>query len=479
MVKNYDIIIIGNGIIGYSVAYALAQEDYNLKIAVIGKKSREGGATVAAGAMINCFAELSSHSLKSEAGIEKFEICRRALDIWPGWVDSINEHLKLPGQIKTNNGTFVIHNSRSGKLDTIHYNAIHDALRAYGEDFERVSPSDIPGLDPVDDSRALEALYLPNEGYLNPSSILDGFEQIFQQCKNIDLIDELAITVKNISNKFDVLLSNDETLCSEKFIIAAGSYSQKIIDQFPDIASGIPRIYAGVGYSLIAEGNSLNKIKNIIRTPNRSGSCGLHVLPHGTDDIYIGASNNVYTNPETMVNIGLAHFLLECTMEQIDQSLYKSKIKKWQVGNRPVSMDGFPLIGETSVPGLFLISGTYRDGFHQSPYIATHIAKLVTGQNGIITHEIFNPERKLIKQFTKEESIELGIEHYMSGAYERAMNLPKAGWDPLLRSMIRHRLHGLYSSLETEYGLAPDMILMFEFAEDRGKLISDIKKYLD
>jgi hypothetical protein len=116
----------------------------------------------------------------------------------------------------------------------------------------------------------------------------------------------------------------------------------------------------------------------------------------------------------------MIHFLLECALEQIDQDLYKSKIITWQVGNRPASLDTYPLIGETPISGLWLVSGTYRDGFHMSPLLGEHIAKQVLGKPDLIKHNIFSPQRNLLKTLTKEESIEEAVEHYISLDFECA-----------------------------------------------------------
>ena len=64
------------------------------------------------------------------------------------------------------------------------------------------------------------------------------------------------------------------------------------------------------------------------------------------------------------------HFRLDCVMEEINPNLYRSTPVWMRTGNRPVSADGFPLIGQTSWHGLFILSGTYRDGFHQSLVLA-------------------------------------------------------------------------------------------------------------
>jgi glycine/D-amino acid oxidase-like deaminating enzyme len=55
---NYDFAIIGNGILGSTLAWKLSEELPNSKIILIGPKDRFGSASIASGAMINVFAEL-------------------------------------------------------------------------------------------------------------------------------------------------------------------------------------------------------------------------------------------------------------------------------------------------------------------------------------------------------------------------------------------------------------------------------------
>src|SRR5215510_14619686 len=110
----YDVVIVGNGILGTATALELIRAD-DLKVAVVGPVARRGAASTAAGAMLGCFAELNHRSLGSAPGKEKLDLSIRALDEWPVWLDKLNSELPAERQLAARNGTYVILNSRGGR----------------------------------------------------------------------------------------------------------------------------------------------------------------------------------------------------------------------------------------------------------------------------------------------------------------------------------------------------------------------------
>ncbi|MGN6669912.1 MAG: NAD(P)/FAD-dependent oxidoreductase, partial [Candidatus Nucleicultricaceae bacterium] len=323
---TYDVAIIGNGILGLSTAFSLFRLDPTLKIAIVAPTHREGSASVAAGAMLNAYAELTSTSLKSKAGQEKFENALKASKKWDSWIQSINDFLPESEKLTIQDGTFVILNAKSGILDSENFNAILNTLKQHQETYEEVDPQSIPGLNPVEDCRPLRSLYLPNEGCINSGRVINALEGILQKHCNVTFINQKALSF-NVTNHAVVSLATDQgdTISARHFVIAAGSYSQKLIDTLPQISRNIPRLLSGMGCSLVVSQDPKHNVRHVIRTPNRSGACGLHVTPQG-QDLYIGATNNVYEEPRSNHKIGFTHFLLECALEQINQNLHSADL---------------------------------------------------------------------------------------------------------------------------------------------------------
>lgn len=476
---RYDIIIIGNGILGLSTAYQLLKKDPTIKLAIIGPQGRPGSATLAAGAMLNAYAELTNVSLLSYEGRLKFEMARKSSKLWPDWIREINDALKNKGKVELKLGTYVINNSLSGQLECENYEIILNTLKEYGEEFEEIGSKDIPGLSALEGCRPIRNLYIPQEGFIDSNSLIKALHSILSDKQNVTILDDEAIKINYEKGKITGVNTKKRGIVfSNNVLLAAGAFSQKLIDTIPEIKKFIPPIFAGVGISLLLRQNQDDPIRHVIRTPNRSGACGLHVLPRrDKKTLYIGASNNVYVHPSQQITAGISHFLLQCAIEQINQNFYKNEVINWHIGNRPASLDTFPLLGPTSIKGLWLLTGTYRDGLHQSPLLADELSNMILGIPSSL-NEAFLPERAPIKTRTVQQSIEEYITHYVAASYEHGAPPPRFAQEKGYIAALRNKAECWYDALQTDYGLAPDMVFMFDFTHNQEELFPHLRDYL-
>src|SRR4051794_8379919 len=103
--RTFDVVIVGNGILALSTAYALSQLDSKLVIAIVGPSSRHGGATAAAGAMLGCFGEVTKSTYQSEYTLKKLELSYKAKLMWNDWIMSVNDSSSLIEKNEIKNGT--------------------------------------------------------------------------------------------------------------------------------------------------------------------------------------------------------------------------------------------------------------------------------------------------------------------------------------------------------------------------------------
>jgi glycine/D-amino acid oxidase-like deaminating enzyme len=462
----YDVIIVGNGVIGYSIAYELAKRSGDLRIGVFGPAHRSGAASAAAGAMLNTFGEITRHTLNSVPGQAKFDLTRKALDRWPSWLAELKEASGDPDLDRTYTmGTTVILNTKCGMLDNLNFAALEAALAKFDEPHEYIDPQDVVGLLPRPDGRPLRALHLSREGAIDARAWLRGLEAA-TRATGVTSVDAQVTEIRTEAGRSTgVTLADGTTVDAGTVVLAAGAFSGPLTRVFEP--GTVPAMYAGRGIAFMTRRTDEPGFRNVVRTPTRAGNCGLHMVPFGDGREYYGATNIPTDEPKTLGDLGMSEFLLRVAREQLDQRLYFADVE-WKIGNRPMSIDGFPMIGRTSIDGLLVATGTYRDGFHCSPVIARLVVDDLLGAGTLadaLPH--FRPERAPIQTMTPEEAVQELIATAVAGAYEDSAILPgyHIGVEPF-DAHYERAMDRFYAVLDTPVALLPEILLSLIFEPD-------------
>jgi hypothetical protein len=179
--------------------------------------------------------------------------------------------------------------------------------------------------------------------------------------------------------------------------------------------------------------------------------------------MFVGATNFISPVPEYYPRMTSLHGLLRAAMEQINRKFYKAQVLKYVVGHRPTSADVFPLMGETSIKGLWVLTGTKREGIHMSPLLGQWIAREILGRPSLFANR-FAPERNLLHTMTKEEGIRLAVKHLKSAALQHELRLPKANWDDMIDDTLRRKVEAVYDKRGIkEFGIPPELLDMYEY----------------
>jgi len=423
------ILVIGNGILGLMSAYEIKQRSPKVEVIVIGKKNRLGGATTAAAAMLNSFAEIEPTSLKSVPSRNHFGVSRQATVEWDIFNKKIFKDLDIPKPLRREliksykKGTFIINNNASDSFDDKVFTSIKSALDQYHETYDLVEPSEIPNYFPQERYRANKAIFIPNEGWLNPNLLLQILEHKLKKL-GVVFIDEECVNIVYNSKKVEFIkLSNQDVLRGDKYLVANGSGFTRLFKQskaqlyFQPVFSGV-----GVSIQIRASGRSHS---HCVRTVNRGGACGIYTVPYvsgesdaGSQDIIIGASNFISEVQKFRGRLISIKHLLDAAINEINQNFYNAELVKINVGNRPTTVDGYMLFGKTLISNLFVITGTRRDGFHLAPTLAKNITKQIFGENIDARLKVFHPNRNIIRDLTFKDGVEINTSHLISEQYQ-------------------------------------------------------------
>jgi glycine oxidase len=450
-----DVVIVGNGALGLFLADELMDRGVG-SVVVVGPSHRDAGASRAAGAMLGCFGEVTGETLATDASRTRFELGIRVHDRWPGVLRRLEEYSSTGFPLQVATETHVVLNAIGAELDTVNFEAMIKALDEYDKPWSEIDPKDIPGFKPRTDARALRAIHLPTEGAVDARGVLAALEARLAAI-GVTLLDQ---TVSRLVGDEDAVtgveLDDGHIIEAGSVVVAIGVRSEALVRTLARDIELVP-MFAGLGFAMVARRVGGESFRSVVRTPNRGFACGLHVVPAGPGHEYIGATNRLVDDISSVTWIADVRYLCQYAMQQLDEQIARHEVVRWLSGNRPITLDGFPTIGWLPMSGLYFMSGTYRDGFHLAPLLATHVANELQGEPGTID-PMFNPVRRPIETRTIEGSIENYVLHNMAAWFETGAEAAPQMTTTQLAAYYRARGREAYQKLGTDYALGPDIL---------------------
>lgn len=466
-----DVIVVGNGALGCSVAYELAKSDGSLDVTLVGPSSRHHGGTATAGAMITAWAELSLGQLEDPALRVRAEMAMGALETWDELCSELSEY--TDARIGVDWGTYVIANVLSSPHEQATLEYIVEAMRERGVRHRDVDPSEVPGFKPMPEGRATRVVWLP-DGRIDARTLLSAYDRALD-ARGVARIDDEAVRLE-VGPRGDgdkrVALSDGRVLTAKHVVLANGSFAQKLVDQVPSLRAEVPPLLWGVGWAFDlwnapqannyggADG-SLDTADAVIRTLDRGGACGVHLIPQGDHRFYLGASSDVWTVPESGPRVQALQILTRSMVQEVHKDLYWCDARVRGPGIRPTTADCFPLLGESHVPGVWFANGTKRDGLTCAPYIGANLARaMLTGEHGLPA--LFRPSRNLISYKTQNEAIEDTVAAHFGMEVQEGLRLPPYG-EARYRKAKRDRFAAAYDKRGIEgFGIHPEVMHLYE-----------------
>lgn len=387
-----DVVVIGTGVLG--MAIALHAADQGLSTALVGPGPyTDEAASPAAGAMLGVLGE---HVASATSILDRAELqFRRDADqLWPDFAAGLTEATGT--LVSVQRGTVIIAN-----LDNHADHANLDAIRATAHQLDQpvadVDPRDVVGLHPAPRYLPTAALYLPEEGWVDTTTLLPALQQA---CENHPDIHRRQCHATNVQVQAGtdesvrgVELDDGSTQHARHVVLAAGAATGQLLAGLPHLGT-LPALRTGKGVSMTLGVEEARQPPYVIRTPNRDFSCGYHLVPRRSGGLYVGATNRIGDTPGAggSATAGELANLLHGLLHQLRVDLRNAPVVNYLSGRRPASADGYPLIGPTELPGLHLATGTYRNGILMAPAVAHLTVAALTGSSP----DIVNPFSPII-----------------------------------------------------------------------------------
>lgn len=363
--KSYDVVVIGGGLIGCSIAWQLALR--GLRVIVIERDTPAKAASWAAAGMLSPVRESTGADPLGEAANASF-------DLYPHFIEALQDATGIDPQY-----------TRSGKLHVAftaeefdHMSAVFSRI---GDDARMLSADEVRGLEPALTDNAAGGALVARDYHVE-NRLLGRAVWLAAARSGVTFANgasTVAIT-RHGDEVSGVTLATGESIGTRHVIVAAGAWSNRI--------SGLPRALPVV--------------------PVRGQMCALELVPPPltrmvqTRDVYVipRASGRVLVGA-TVEHVG---FHNECTAAGIRAmlngaieavpALEGATLAEVWSGLRPGTIDDLPILGpDPELAGVIYATGHYRNGILLAPVTANVITALVIGTAPMIDLTPFQVDR--------------------------------------------------------------------------------------
>ncbi len=170
---------------------------------------------------------------------------------------------------------------------------------------------------------------------------------------------------------YSIVMVDGTTLKADAIVIATGQGCSSLSASLPELANITP--VKGQLMSLARDPGQ--PFKQVIRAGR------LYLVPRG-ETIVIGATSADGDDDATTIDVIEQDGLYREALELYPALSGLAQVESW-AGLRPMTPDGLPMVGWSSLEGVALACGTYRNGWLLAPAIGKHIA-------GLIIHDDFD-----------------------------------------------------------------------------------------
>jgi glycine oxidase len=338
-VKTWDVVIIGAGIIGLTLAISLRKQGLRVLIVERGEPGRE--ASHAAAGMLAPAGGETPAVLSS--------LAEASAQLYPEFVHELEDESRLKVDFREQ-GTILV--SRHARFPSGAEVLSQDQLRSYDPELNlKLIPAG-----------QFTAAFI-HERSVDPRLLVAAAVKAAQH-RGIDISSGSPVNALLVSGDRAVGVETDRTSYSAAAIVnCAGAWAGTLGPQRLPVHPVKGQMLA------VVHGPQL---RHVVRSEEA------YIVPRGDGRLVIGSTlENDGFNKQ--VDVNTIRSIFHAAVELLP-GLASSKQHEVWAGLRPGTEDGLPILGATSTRGYFVATGHYRDGILLAPVTAEVMTSVIVGQ---------------------------------------------------------------------------------------------------
>ena len=376
MNKSYDVIIIGGGVNGCSIAYYLAGE--GKRVLLLEREKLAGKASSAAAGMLGAQVEV-----REEGAL--FDIAKESRAMFPSLQYELKEHSGIDIELVQKGMLKLAMNEEEER----HLKSTIAFQQKLGERAEWLAPEQVAAREGQLSDALLGAMDIPMDGHVNPERLTHAFAksavtlgaEVKEYVEVYTLITD-GSTVKGVE-------TSNGTFHGENVVVAAGAWSKRLLGECGVTVPAYP--VKGECFSVITE-------RPLLASTIFTESC--YIVPKSGNRLVIGATMIPDTFSENVTVGGLFQLMEEAA--RVLPALKSATFERSWSGIRPQTGDGLPYLGQhPTYKNLVIASGHYRNGILLSPITGKLVTKMIHGEPLPVYMEAFKLDR--LKEYARGE----------------------------------------------------------------------------
>lgn len=353
--KTWDVVIIGGGVIGLSLAWRLRKTGAGVLVVEKGEPARE--ATYASAGMI---AHCDPGNPPALARLMSASAC-----LYPEFVNELRAEAFESPDLRA------------------------DGTIAFFSEDERPVCDDARALDDAELSRLEPLIARRGRAFLLPECSIDTRKlgsalEKAARTLGVDFVTGAPVSeVAVLGGRATGVRTAKSFYASAAVVNCAGAWASQIKPL------GMPtRPVKGQMVCVVPQAGTHASgpvIRHVVRAPE------VYMVPRGDGRLLLGATNEE-AGFDKRVEADVVQRLHRAASEVVPE-IGRMRIHDAWAGLRPGSPDGLPILGATSLAGYFAATGHYRDGILLAPATAMVMTQLLTGRAPEVEIAAFSPRR--------------------------------------------------------------------------------------